>query len=527
MSLDVIVASLLGAAVTTIYIFSQAEMWQRKEYRLDRMRAAWLGDQGLMRWSTFVGLTLLALAWMAVSFGTQLVAEGLAWAALLAFFVYSLWEIFRYGVARPAFTLKAIVLLGVEVLLVVGYVRLTFVPTIPVPLQWATLPVVLAVAMPLLVVLVNAPFAVHKQQIIHQALKLRQSLAEIVVVGITGSYGKTSTKHYLAQLLGDESTVRATAEHRNSVVAVAQDMLRHVTAKTRIYVAEMGAYRRGEIREVAQLVQPRIGVVTAIGNQHLHLFGSREVLAAAKWELIEALPADGVAVLNADDPFIVERGKKVAQRVVWYSLQRPANVYWSQLQILARAIRGKLHIGEAEREVTIPLLGEAAAACVAAAVAAAYALGRTSEEMYSRVRSLKAYPRTMELVAGRNGAVVIDDSYSANEAGVVAAVAHLDRFSEAKKVMVMVPLIELGTEAARVHEHIGQALACSGAQVYVYGDTYSHALRRGARLVREDFSLHVVAAPRALVDAVVPHVSAGTVVLLEGRVPDVLRRAVI
>jgi UDP-N-acetylmuramoyl-tripeptide--D-alanyl-D-alanine ligase len=523
-------ASLIGLGVIALTVLAQLELWQRKEYRWDRFRDWLFSTEFIRSLIPFVaiGAILTDAGWILYMNYQEDWANLLGWAGLSAFAAHVGLRTLRRGVLRPEFTVKAITMLAGAVVLIAGYAWFVYLNNTVAALQWATLVLLWPLVFPLIVGLVNIPFALKKRQIIAQAARLRSRLSDLTVIGITGSYGKTSTKYFLQHLLTDAvPEVKATAEHRNSELTVAQDMLAQLGPQTTHYIAEHAAYRRGEVAAVARLTKPDIGILTAIGNQHLSLFGSRQAIAEAKWELITALPDDGVAILNADDEMIQRHAKTLSTKVLWYSITKPADVYISKVEIKPTEIKGTLSVGKTTKAVTIPLASEALLSSVMAALSAAVALRVPLAHLIERLKTLKPYTRTMEIVTAASGATVIDDSYSANEAGVAVALKHLQRFPLRDRRVIMVPLIELGREAAEVHQRLGQALGRSQATVYVYGQAHREALLTGAREADQKATIHFFTDPKALTHAVTQGVTRETVFLLEGRIPDMVRQAVL
>jgi UDP-N-acetylmuramoyl-tripeptide--D-alanyl-D-alanine ligase len=497
---------LLSLPAVAASLLSQVELWQRKEYRLDRLLAALTGPELRWRFYPYAASALAALL-------------GVPAAAIIILLAYHAVRIFRRGFTRPQPTLKALLLLSLS-LIFTALCLAALLSRVEAPAAWAATLLFVPGATAAGVLLVNAAAALRKRSLINRAHEQRRRLSHLRVIGITGSYGKTSTKHFLSQLLPGAA---ATKEHRNAEFPVAQDMLEQLPQKPATYLVEMGAYRRGEIAALARLTQPRVGVITAIGNQHVATFGSRENILKAKWELIEALPAGGVAVLNADDPKLVEAARTLppGHSVIWYSIAQPADVYADAITVLPRSLSCRLHLANASRDLAIPLAGEAALASVVAAAAAAHALGVAPEEIFDRLPHLSSYPQTMQVLTNNAGAPVIDDSYSANEAGVIAALKHLSVFSEQDKRVIMVPLIELGAEAKAVHERIGKKLAETGAMVYVSGRAYERELAAHVPAAK----IHFYNLPQELIQAATQGLSSQSVVLLEGRLPEIVRQA--
>ncbi|MEX1112812.1 MAG: UDP-N-acetylmuramoyl-tripeptide--D-alanyl-D-alanine ligase, partial [Candidatus Andersenbacteria bacterium] len=371
--------------------------------------------------------------------------------------------------------------------------------------------------------LVNVPVYFRKRQIIEHARSERNKLST-TVVGITGSVGKTSTKFFLHQLLEQiGKNVRSTKQHRNSEFTVSQDILEQLNEEVDVYVAEMGAYRKSEIKLLSQLTQPSLGVITTIGNQHLALFGSQENLLNAKWELIEALPKSGTAVLNADDKLLQKKAEHFNGKVIWYSITKPADVYMSEVVLEPTQTKATLHIQDQTCAISLPLVSEGLLVSFTAAVAAACALGVEGSVIAKAVSTLKPFTRTMEIRSGINSSTVIDDSYSASEDAVRNAVAHLTRFSQSDKRVIMVPVIELGTEGSTVHARLSKVLAESGARVFVYGDSFKEELSSQLSVDRIQWFDDA----KELATVAAKDVSDDTVMVLEGRIPSVVRKSVL
>lgn len=518
-----IASALLGLPTLLASILSQTELWQRKEYRADRLRAALTAPELSQSLLIYVlALVLAVIGWFALALGSLRQPDIMGLASLSLLFCHHALRIKYRGLYRPQLTPKAVLLLATVTLITIAYMWHSAFPLLTPALHWATIILLVPAFTVLGVNIVNIIVNWRKHQIINQATRLRQSLPNLEVVGITGSYGKTSAKYFLSQLLPQAIVSQ---EHRNSEFSIAQDMLEQLNDKTPAYIVEMGAYRRGEIKELAKLTQPRLGLITAIGNQHLATFGSLANIVKAKWELINALPEEGIAVLNADNSILQATGGAAEKpMIIWYSTRKPADVYTDNITIKPRSLTCRLHIKDLSYDVEIPLAGLAALSNVVAAVATAHALGANNNQIISRLKQLKPYPRTMEVVITKEGSTVIDDSYSANEEGVLSALEHLQHFSEPDKRIILVPLIELGREARAVHQRIGRALTASGATVYVYGGAYQKELAAGAG---SHNNIHFIAHPPELIKKATQNLSDNTVILLEGRIPEVVRKNII
>ena len=333
----------------------------------------WLLQAGRRHQIIFTAALLLPL----LTVGLQ-AAPWPAWLPLLGLVAWGLVGLLRLLRFRPPlakhplrWTTKALALatlVGLQVLLVAVALALVGFQVGGVSGGAMGLSLGLAAGLALLPVLLPvATLVVWPGQAIGAALLLRAARRKLRasnarVIGITGSYGKTSTKEFVSTLLAARYRVLKTPESYNTALGIARVLLRDLRPDHDYIVVELGAYKPGEIRRLCQLVRPRIGVLTAIGPQHLERFGSIERIAAAKYELIESLPADGVAVFNADDPRCRDLAARTAGQVIRYSVQEPpgpdVNLAVGQVEHGQRCASFTLQDdGGAAQPITVALLG--------------------------------------------------------------------------------------------------------------------------------------------------------------------------
>lgn len=496
-------AAVLAFADIALTLLSQIALWQRKEYRIDRMMAYLDSPEGSLtkQKNTLLLTIFVATAWGALSVGAQQLSEILAFAGIILHFIGHGFRIVRKGIIRPEITARVQLIATLGICLIILWIAAGLLGNTLFAITWATTIFIIPLIAAICVALSSIPVSLKKKSVINRARTYRQTLKNLTVIGITGSVGKTSTKTYLLHLLsGPSERVRATDKNHNSPYPVAKDILASLTQKTIFYIAEMAAYRKGEIAELALLTKPDIGVITAITNQHVALFGSLQNLASAKWELIDALPDDGIAVLNADDDQIAQKAKSFKKKIVWYSLKKPNN-FLDHILVLGN--------------------GQRSSALAAATVA--QALGVSEDEIIARLSTLPAIPRTMELKKGMMNSRVIDDSYSASEASVMNAIEYLASLDEKDIRLVLVPIIELGKEASRVHQKIGKNIAPLSARVFIYGDAYREDIKKG--LGKHPVADVVwISNPNMLAEKVSEDITKETTILLEGRVPSIVRK---
>lgn len=517
----------IGVLEGALVVLSQIALWQRKEYRIDRMASYINSPEGsLARQGTaLVSAALLVAAWVLFYMQMGAVAEYIAMGSMVAVLIGHGMRIVKKGVIRPDWTYRAF-----GVLLATGASSLAVLSLVSlleqfIALEIATILFLLPGIVFVCVMALGIPVQLQKRVVITRARKKREQLQNMTVVGITGSVGKTSTKTYLLHLLGGQSNeIIATGEHRNSPYVVAKDMLEKLSEKTKIYIAEMGAYRKGEIAELVQLTHANIGIVTAITNQHVALFGSLAALANTKWELIDFLPEDGTAILHAGDATIVKQAKGLKKKAVWFSADEhaAADIQVSGLELHSDHTSCTLIIAGNKYAITLPIISRGQIIPYLAAVSAAHVLGVSDEDIVKQSKTLPVLPRTMEIRHGKQGATIIDDSYSASEASVVNAIEYAASLSDPSVRIVLVPIIELGSEGHRVHERIGKLLSGTKLSVYVYGDAYKEDILRGlGENPAATVTWHTDA--KQLVSAVTENISKTSIIVLEGRVPALLR----
>jgi UDP-N-acetylmuramoyl-tripeptide--D-alanyl-D-alanine ligase len=337
----------------------------------------------------------------------------------------------------------------------------------------------------------------------------------LTVVGLTGSQGKTSTKDLLGAVLADAAPTVATRGSFNNELGMPLTALR-VERETRFLVLELGARGKGHIAELTGLVRPDIAVVLNVGQAHLGEFGSREAIAEAKSELVQALGPAGTAVLNAGDERVAGMAPLADGRVVWFGDVAQADVRVEQLS-LDRLGRPSFVLAtpDGSAPVSLQVVGAHQALNAAAAAAAALAAGLGLEQVAASLSSVTGLSRwRMELRELPNGVLVLDDSYNANPESVRAAVDALVTIGAdpevRRTVAVLGEMLELGDTSVDQHRAVGEYAAEHGVdRVLVIGE--------GARGIHEGAGARSTLVPdnAAAVEWVREHVSEGDAVLFK------------
>jgi UDP-N-acetylmuramoyl-tripeptide--D-alanyl-D-alanine ligase len=299
-----------------------------------------------------------------------------------------------------------------------------------------------------------------------------------LVVGVTGSIAKTSTKEAIATVLAGDLVTLKNEGNQNNEVGLPLTVMR-LRPDHQAAVLEMGMYVGGEIADLARIGRPEIGVVTAVQPVHLSRIGTIEAVEQAKGELVEALPADGVAVLNADDERVRRMASRTAAHVVTYGFSADAAVRAEEVESAGtEGMRFSLVAGGSRRPVAIPTLGRLAVHNALAAAAVGLASGITPERVAAALARGWSAPHRGALVEA-GGVTVVDDSYNASPASVIAALDLLAGMP-GRRVAVLGEMLELGDGAEAGHERVGVAAAAVVDLLMVVGEGAA-GIARGAR----------------------------------------------
>jgi UDP-N-acetylmuramoyl-tripeptide--D-alanyl-D-alanine ligase len=281
------------------------------------------------------------------------------------------------------------------------------------------------------------------------------------VVGVTGSAGKTTTKDLIAQLLSAEMAVGKTIGNLNNHMGVPLSILR-LPDEAAVAVLEMGMNHAGEIRALARIARPEIGVVTNVGYAHVEAFGSIEAVALAKRELIEELPPAAVAVLNADDPLVAAFREVHRGRVVTFGLADNADVRAEGVELGAAGVRFRYR-GIAFESA---LAGRHGLSNVLAALAVAGIFEIPPERLRDPVRNFTPGKMRGERIE-HNGIVIWNDSYNSNPEAARARVDVLRATPARRRVAVLGEMLELGQSTEPLHRDIGKYVAAQGIDVLI------------------------------------------------------------
>ena len=420
--------SFLWLIVFTKKLFFWVYLWQLKEYHIGRFVDHFRTTKGkrlILNPLLLIKILVLSGIFASARLGLAEIKFSLVYFVAFLFLIevfFALRNFWQKSLKKPVLTRKTAVILssGVSfaILLLFFLFLLEFKPTRFV-FSLLALNILAPIIFSVLVLAFQPLAVILRDRIIKEAKKKRAAFKNLLVIGITGSYGKTSTKEFLATILAEKYKVLKTKEHQNSEVGISQCILNDLREEHEVFVAEMGAYNKGGIKLLCDIAKPKIGILTGINEQHMATFGSQENIIKTKYELIESLPKDGLAFFNGKNKHCLELYQRAKIKKVLYGQEASS----------------------AEEEN------------ISGAKTVAQELGMSQEEITRGCQKLEPWLRVKNI----NGIDIIDATYSANPNGVIAHLEYLKTFS-GKKVIIMPCLIELGKASKEVHKRIGQKI---------------------------------------------------------------------
>ena len=352
------------------------------------------------------------------------------------------------------------------------------------------------------------------------------------VIGITGSYGKTSTKYILHQILSQKFNTLMTPDSYNTPMGICKVIRGDLTAEHEIFIVEMGAYKRGDIRELCNLASPQIGILTAVGPQHLERFKSIENITKTKYELIESLPPGGLAVFNCDNEIcagLADRREQDGNPVHRYatepfpvpSTSERAELTATNIQHTDEGLAFTIHTPIDTVEIRTQLLGRHNVSNILAATAVAIECGMTLAEIRVAIANVAPVPHRLQLTSSEGSVTIIDDSFNSNPVGAKAALEVLTEIQGGKKVLVTPGMVELGEREYEENKRLGEHAADVCDLVILVGPKRTIPIFDGLNDAQYPNQQIIVARNLEEVKQhLATQVQAGDVVLFENDLPD-------
>ena len=432
-----ILISIVWFLVFTKLLIFWVWLWQLKEYHLGRFRA---------------------------HFETQKIRK----------FLFSF-----HGIRYPKLTPKVIVILIVGIS--IEFLILFYFYSVPV---FLLLIILAPVIFSLLVLVFQIPATILIKITLKKAKEKRERFKDLTVIGITGSYGKTAVKEFLYEILSEKFNVLKTEKNINAEIGIAKTILNELKPEHQIFIAEIGAYEIGKIKQVAQMIKPKIGILTGINEQHLSTFGSLENIRKAKNEILECSEIK----IDYNDLDLTATDIAIGKEFVFFKVDGV--------------------------DFKVNLLGKHNINNILLAASCAKKLGMSLEEISKACLKIKPEQGGMKFLK-RNGLIILDASYSANPDGVIADLEYL-KFYQGKKVIIMPCLIELGDVAKEVHQRIGKKITEVCDLAVITTKDYFKEIKG------ENKNIFLIENPENIVAKVRELSNQETVILLEGRVPHLI-----
>ena len=446
-------------------------MFQLSSYRYSRY-FRWLVPGNIISQKRFFAFMMLVPAlvpnYVGVGFATGITIG--AWAVA-----------WREKFKTPlVYTMRVKRLFATNILLFVAITALTLL----FATEWATVIIaatlLLSNFLMLLANLVNTPIekAINRHYY-NDAKRIIDSHKGLIIIGVTGSFGKTSTKNYLASVLAEKYNVLVTPGNFNTLLGVIRTIREQLRPYHQVFIVEMGAKQNNDIKEICDLVHPTIGIVTAVGEMHLETFKTVENIQETKFELINSLPAGGLGVINYDSEYIKSyKGIKSPCKIIRYAVEGEGDYKANDVVYGAGGVSFTLGNGE---HYCSRLLGVGNLLNILASIAIADHLGVPANKQRNAIARLQPVEHRLSMKVA-NGITVLDDAYNSNPTGAKMSLGVLKEFAvgEGNKRIVITPgFVEMGTRQADANKELGRTIAVSCDYAIIVNAVNREAIKSG------------------------------------------------
>lgn len=378
---------------------------------------------------------------------------------------------------------------------------------------------------PLLLLLcnyINKPVELSiNRRYINDAKRILKEIPDLTVVGITGSFGKTSVKFYLNTLLRAKYNVLMTPESYNTPMGIVKTIRGSLKATHRIFICEMGARNVGDIKEICDIVHPKHAVITSIGEQHLETFKTLGNIVSTKFELADSLSDEGMLFANGDCEAITSHEHRKMKGAFTYGLGENCSYRAYNLRISEKGSEFTVKTPDGETcDFVTKLIGTHNVINIVGAIAVSHKLGIPLEKLRPQVRKLECVPHRLELI-NRGGIIMVDDAYNSNPSGAKAALDTIQYF-DGMKILVTPGMVELGEMQEECNYRFGAQAAESCDYIVLVGEKQTKPIYNGVKDSGFDMGKCYVA--KDLNDGIAKVYSLKTdkkkIVLLENDLPD-------
>jgi UDP-N-acetylmuramoyl-tripeptide--D-alanyl-D-alanine ligase len=497
-----IVIYVLGTFLSIQEVFDSLYLIQLKEYRFDRLRDFFSSKSGaLFLRKRFITLAFF-LVFIAIDVSLLFLADNSGISAefallpLILFTAYMLVQLagfLRRALSRsvrfPKVTLRMSAALFASfflyVLCVFSFSSIVF--------EYIESSILFFLAAAPVIALFGAiatiPLSVLlKKRIVAQAKEKRENHKSMTVIGITGSYGKTSVKEFMYAVLRTHFTVLKTREHVNTEIGVAKTVVENLTSDIDVFIVEMGAYKKGEIKAISEIVKPTIGVITAVNEQHVSLFGSINAIVNTKAELVFSLPKNGFAVLNKDNMYTRKIAKKLQRKTYLYSMEDDAQIVLKYKEIKNGITFFTVSLLNKSISFKTKLVGTHNVQNLLPVILIAVKIGVPVSKIQKAIAGLKNPSENMEVLKDGDD-VLIDNTYNLNPASIGAFIDIAQSYEGKKTVLILDDILELGDQAPQIHRDLAQRIEKRVDVLILIGNNYASIIKKS--LVGSDVKVHI------------------------------------
>ncbi|MFS8541659.1 MAG: UDP-N-acetylmuramoyl-tripeptide--D-alanyl-D-alanine ligase, partial [Tissierellales bacterium] len=331
--------------------------------------------------------------------------------------------------------------------------------------------------------LINKPIEISIYRYYYQrAQKKINKMDKLSVVGITGSFGKTSTKFITTTILKQEYKVLTTPESYNTPMGISKVINENLTDEFDVFVAEMGARNIGDIRELAKLTKPTIGVITSIGPTHLETFKNIDNIMKTKYELIEELPPEGIAIFNYDNKYVKKLADKTFKEKLLFGMEdvEKLDLYAENIEVTEEGTMFTIRDKKGNSvQCKTKLLGKHNIYNILAGACVAMALGLNLDQIRKGIEKIEPIPHRLNIINPGTGITIIDDSFNSNPIGAKAALEVLQQFKGGKKIIVTPGMVELGERQEEANRELGLNIAKVCDYVILVGKHITKSIYEG------------------------------------------------
>jgi UDP-N-acetylmuramoyl-tripeptide--D-alanyl-D-alanine ligase len=525
LAINTILSSIITLFLANVWSLAFTHYIQRKEYRLDRLKDFWTYENGkqllLSKTNIFTAILLISLT----------LINNFQLPILLGISLIAIYKILNQGLFRPKFTSKIKLILGTYNLIILAslflfdnYQELILICSIPLILGITTLATIITNKL--------------KQKAIQQAAKKINNHRELMTIGITGSFGKSSTKEFVASLVSQKGLTLKTPENINTEIGIANLIKQNLSQKHKFFVCEMGAYQKTEIALIAKMVKPKIGIITQVAPQHLSLFGSIEAIKKAKSELVNNLQPGGIAILNYDNEFTYQIGQELKQQKIttlYYSnnldlkpeQKSELSCFLLEKKILPE-LKGqilKINLYGQELELETQIYAPHLTENLLPAILAAFHCDLTIPELKRIIPTLSLADNQIRINKKTNLPLTISDTYNMNLSGSMAAIKLAQTQNHGRIYLVTMGIPELGEASNSEHQKLAEFLLANRIHTFVLNkNTYTAFTNTAisANLNPQEYFTYVEKL-KELNTIILKKVTDSDTIVLLNRVPDFLK----